>query len=185
MTLISNSASLLLLPGILATAVYTDIRRHRIPNKLIATGLILALLLQLATGAAHGMWSGLLGGMLGLVCFVPFYAMRAMGAGDVKLMAVVGIFMGPIGALYAAAYSLIAGGLCALGYVTWLGLRASVSPFLREGLAAATQSAFVAARLARRDRLPFALPIAIGSMVARWNQIGAIDLPAWLNRGLS
>ncbi len=180
--LISNSANLLLLPGILAPAVYSDLRNHRIPNKLIILGLIVALVFQLAASAAQGLWSGLLGAVIGLACFMPFYAMRAMGAGDVKLMAVVGFFMSPIGALYAALFSLLAGGLGALVYLMWRGLRASVSPLLHEGPTAAIQSAFVAARLARRDRLPFALPIAVGSMAACWNQSGTTDLAAWLER---
>jgi prepilin peptidase CpaA len=111
--------------------------------------------------------------------------MRAMGAGDVKLMAVVGFFMSPMGALYAALFSLLAGGLCAFGYLMWRGLRASVGPLLHEGLMAAIQSAFVAARLARRDRLPFAIPIAVGSMVACWNQSGTIALAAWLEKSFT
>jgi prepilin peptidase CpaA len=182
---ISNSANLLLLPGILAPAVYSDFRSHRIPNKLIILGLIVALVFQLAASATQGLWAGLLGAVIGLACFIPFYAMRAMGAGDVKLMAVVGFFMGPSGALYAALFALFTGGLCALGYLMWRGLRASVSPLLHEGLTAAIQSAFVAARLARRDRLPFALPIAVGSMAACWNQSGTTELAAWLEKSFS
>ena len=182
---VSNSANLLLLPGILAPAVYSDIRSHRIPNKLIILGLIVALFFQLAASATHGLWSGLLGAVIGLACFIPFYAMRAMGAGDAKLMAVVGFFMGPAGALYAALFSLITGGLCALGYLMWCGLRASVRPLLHEGLTAAIQSAFVAARLAKRDRLPFALPIALGSMAACWNQSGTTALAAWLEKSFT
>jgi prepilin peptidase CpaA len=180
--ILSNSANLLLLPGILAPAVYTDLRSHRIPNNLIVLGLILALVFQLTASATHGLWLGLLGAVIGLACFIPFYAMRAMGAGDVKLMAVVGLFMGPKCVLYAALFSLLAGGVYAISYVLWNTLRASVRPFLDEGLTAATQSAFVAARLARRDRLPFALPIAVGSMTACWSQNGTTELAAWLQR---
>ena len=185
MIFISNSANLLLLPGILAPAVYSDLRLHRIPNKLIILGLCVALIFQLAASATQGLWSGLLGAVIGLACFMPFYAMRAMGAGDVKLMAVVGFFLSPMGALYAAAFSLLAGGLCAFGYLIWRGLRASVSPLLHDGITAAIQSAFVAARLARRDRLPFALPIAVGSMAACWNQGGTPELVAWLERSFT
>jgi hypothetical protein len=41
---------------------------------------------------------------------------------------------------------------------------------MQEGFAAAGASAIVAAQLARRDRLPFALPIAVGSIAACWYQ---------------
>jgi Flp pilus assembly protein protease CpaA len=98
---------------------------------------------------------------------------------------VVGFFLGPKGLLYAVVFSLLAGGIIAVGYVMWRAARAAVSHFVHEGLTAATQSAFVAARLARRDRLPFALPIAVGSMAACWNQSAPNELAGWLQRSLT
>ena len=107
---------------------------------------------------------------MGLACFTPLYLLRAMGAGDVKLLAAVGSFLGPLGALYAALFGFVAGGVAAFGYVLWCALRASLGTLLREGPAAVGASAFVAASAARRDRLAFALPVAVGSLVAYWYQ---------------
>jgi len=155
-----------LLCVILAFAAYGDIRTHRIPNTLTLLGLVTGLVLQLLGHGVHGVISGLLGAGVGLGCFAPFYLRRAMGAGDLKLLAAVGAFLGPQGAFYAALFALLAGGLGAIGYLLWRGLRASVSSFVQEGAAAAGASALVAAHLARRDRLPFALPIAVGGIAA-------------------
>ncbi len=176
-----NSVNLLMITGILAAAVYTDLRSHRIPNNLIVFGLITAIICQLAANGAHGLLFGFLAAALGLGCFMPLYALRAMGAGDVKLMAVVGFFTSPRGVLYAVVLSLLAGGLCALGYLMWRAMRAYAGSVVQEGIMAGTVSAFVAARLARRDRLPYALPIAIGSVTACLIQgLTVEELASWL-----
>jgi len=154
--------------AILTVAVYSDIRRHRISNTLNLLGLVAGLGSQLLGHGLPGMTSGLLGACVGLACFGPFYWLRAMGAGDVKLLAAVGGFLGPQGVFFAAVLSLLAGGFGAIGYVLWRAVRASVSSFVHEGFAAAGASALIAARHARHDRLPFALPIAVGGIAACW-----------------
>lgn len=172
-----------LLSVILLTAVYSDLRRNRIPNWLNLFGLVAGIGLQVATSGAQGLVSGALGVLVGLACFAPFYLLRAMGAGDVKLLAAVGSFTGPEGAFYAALGSLLAGGAAAIGYVAWCVVRASIRTLVHEGFAAASASAFVAASIARRDRLPFALPIAVGGMVAWWNQFESTGAAIWLRGG--
>jgi prepilin peptidase CpaA len=174
---------LLFLGAILAVAVYSDLRRHRIPNALTGLGVIAGLGLQSVGGGLHGLTSGLLGVGVGLACFAPFYVLRAMGAGDVKLLAVVGGFLGPQGCFYAALASLLAGGLGAISYVLWRGVRAFIT-FVREGFGAATAAAFSSARIARRDRLPFALPIALGGITVGWYLASATGIAVW-SRGFS
>ncbi len=44
---------------------------------------------------ALGLWKALAGLGLGLLIMLPLYMLRALGAGDVKLMAMVGAFLGP------------------------------------------------------------------------------------------
>ena len=175
----------LFLAAVLARAVYSDLRFHRISNKLSMLGLVAGLGLQGLGGGSQGLISGLLGALVGFACFAPFYLLRAMGAGDVKLLAAVGAFIGPLGALYAALFSLIAGASGAICYVLWRAARASVSTFAREGLAAAGSSALSSVRLARRERLPFALPIAIGGLAAAWHLAGSTAINAWVQGALT
>src|SRR5260370_28316962 len=129
-----------MIPGILTAAVYTDLRSPRIPNNLIVLGLILAIIFQLVANGAHGLLFGFLAALLGLGCFMPFYALRAMGAGDVKLMAVVGLFTSPRGILYAVVLSLLAGGLCALGYLIWRAAPASLCSVVEQSIPAGTSA---------------------------------------------
>jgi prepilin peptidase CpaA len=178
-------ANLLVLSALVVLAVYGDLRHHRISNKLSLLGILAGLGLQTVEAGLLGLTSGVLGVGVGLACFAPFYLLRGMGAGDVKLLAAVGAILGPQGALYAAILSLVAGGLGAIGYVVWRAVRASVSSLVHEGLAAAGASAFVAARLARRDRLPFALPIAAGSLSACGYLTDFTGVTQWLQGTLS
>lgn len=176
-----NLLTVALLSSILAGAVYCDVRRHRIPNALNAVGLAAGLGLHCVAGGLSGLGTGVLGAAIGLLCFAPLYLLRGMGAGDVKLLAAVGAILGPWGAFYAALGSLIAGGVGAVGYVVWRAARASLTSWVHEGLEAAGASAFVAARLARRERLPYALPIAAGSLAAFGYLTNLTGVVQWLH----
>jgi prepilin peptidase CpaA len=105
-----NIATLL---ALLAIAMWFDIRARRIPNRLVLLGLATSFLTQglLGTGGVPAWGLGMLSG-LGLL--LPLYLIRAMGAGDVKLMAMVGSFVGPTSALSIFISALIAGGVLAI-----------------------------------------------------------------------
>jgi prepilin peptidase CpaA len=102
----------ILLLGLLGVAVVSDLRRHRIPNWLVLLGIALALVGQVYVSGLVGLGNGALGMLVGFAVFLPLYVLGGMAAGDVKLMAMVGAFLTPQGALWAALFSLIAGGLC-------------------------------------------------------------------------
>lgn len=100
---------------LVAQAAITDLTLRKIPNVLILSGLLLALLLHGLSGQ-HGaiaqQW--LAGTATGFFLFLPLYLLRGMAAGDVKLMAMVGAFLGPLAALQAALLATLFGGLLAL-----------------------------------------------------------------------
>lgn len=118
--LLTEPRSLLLLLLLLAAAI-CDLRTRRIPNALTFGGTATALLYSLTASPHHGggfFWA--LGGLgLGLALMLPLYLLRAMGAGDVKLMGMAGAFLGPDGAWRAVVFVFIAGGIAALAYALW------------------------------------------------------------------
>ena len=57
--------------------------------------------------------------MVGLLLFLPLFALRAMGGGDVKLLAAFGAWLGPVLVFWVAVYGAIAGGVLALLLVLW------------------------------------------------------------------
>jgi len=107
-----------LLATVLIAAV-TDILTHRIPNNLLAPALVLALLTGIATGGATGLVLSLAGLVVGFAMLLPLYSMRATAAGDVKLLAVAGAFLGPEGALVAGLMTFVAGAVFGLVWIAW------------------------------------------------------------------
>ena len=99
-----------LLAFVLAVAV-TDLRRRRIPNLLTLPAAAVGLAVNLSTAGGLGALESVGGLLAGLAAFLPFYIARGFGAGDVKAMAAIGAFLGPQGALLAAAWILIAGAI--------------------------------------------------------------------------
>jgi len=93
-------AAALLLAIVVGAAVY-DVRYRRIPNWLTVCGVLLGLVLNsfLYQGSPSvfgfaGLFFALRGLILAFVVYVVLYALHAMGAGDVKLMAAVGAIVG-------------------------------------------------------------------------------------------
>lgn len=104
---------------LLLIAAVTDYRTFKIPNWLTAGGLAFALIYNFVAPQYNAAWNFAPFGMLiGLLVTLPLYALKTMGAGDVKLMAMVGAFLGPVGVLHALLYSFITAGIAALAFAS-------------------------------------------------------------------
>ncbi|MOA29880.1 hypothetical protein D3C78_1509230 [compost metagenome] len=90
-----------------------------------------------------------------------------MAAGDVKLMAVVGSFLGVTGALWAGAYSLIVGSVLGILYLLYKGHFGRF--VMRYWAMAATRSRISAEEHdAARHRFPYAIAIAAGTLLSQY-----------------
>jgi prepilin peptidase CpaA len=117
-------------------ASLTDLAVRKIPNRLVLCGVFSAAVLHLASGHPFNLVStGLAGAALGLCVFLPLYFLRGMAAGDVKLMAMVGAFTGPMLAFEIALATCCAGGVMALVMVAvngrWRDLASNLRALLR------------------------------------------------------
>jgi Flp pilus assembly protein protease CpaA len=101
--------STLILLLLLALATWVDLRTNRVPNAIVLAGILLAFVLAGAAAGPRGLAAAMAGMFVAGRCLLPFYLGGGMGAGDVKLMAMVGAFLGPLGALSAVALTLVAG----------------------------------------------------------------------------
>ncbi|SFH93349.1 prepilin peptidase CpaA [Collimonas sp. OK307] len=103
---------------LLIIAAVSDCRTYKIPNWLTASGTLFGLIYSTAAAASlpAGLLWGFEGMLLGFCMMLPLYAIKAMGAGDVKLMAMVGAFLGVPYIVFAVIATFIAGGLVALGF---------------------------------------------------------------------
>ena len=77
------------------TAAIIDAVKRRIPNWLTLPGVVLGIALNSFLFGTTGLWSSLEGLGLAMLIYFPLFAVRGMGAGDVKLMAAVGALVGP------------------------------------------------------------------------------------------
>lgn len=164
---------------LLAAAVVTDLRSRRIPNRLVAVGILVALVfhakalwLGVAPVAGAAWWSPLAGLLAGGACLLPLYLLRATGAGDVKLMAMVGAFIGVKPVLGAALYTLVVGGLLSIGWMLARGVAAQTIEntrfLLTDSLVRSRsgQGARLAPLAVTAARLPYGIAIACGSAAA-------------------
>jgi prepilin peptidase CpaA len=161
----------ILLLGVLSIAVASDIRSHRIPNWLILIGLVLGFASHVLMANGWGFGYALKGAAVGFGIFFPLYLLRGMGAGDVKLMAVVGAFLGPAAALGAALMTLIVGGVLSIAAALWKGVLPLMITNIRFMVtdaavkASGSGSGTDALRPASAGKLPYAVAIAAGTCV--------------------
>src|SRR5271165_3955288 len=95
-------------------AGFIDYRTRRIPNWLTVSGAVLGILCQLATTGPHGFRLALEGMFLALTCLLPLVLLRAMGAGDWKLMGAIGAILGPQMMLFVLAAAIFLSGIMAI-----------------------------------------------------------------------
>lgn len=107
-------ARLGLLAGFLLAAVFADMASRKIPNRLVLAGMVVGLLVQAFLPGGDGFLSALKGLLFGFGLFLPLYLLRVMGAGDVKLMAMVGCFTGSPAIFGVMLCTLLAGGVLSL-----------------------------------------------------------------------
>jgi len=100
--------------GVVGVAAAIDIRTHRIPNLLTFGSALAAVVYHGITSGTAGLGLSAGGWAVGIGLFLPMFLLRGMGAGDVKLLGAAGAWLGPVGALYAGLYSVLAGGVLAL-----------------------------------------------------------------------
>lgn len=165
--------------AVLIVAAVLDTRSHRLPNVLTVTAALLGISLQYWLQGWSGLLNGLAGFFAALLSFLPFYSARWMGAGDVKLMAAVGTFLGWPDSLLAVGLTTGAGSIVALGI---LAAQGGLTDYLcRYGLMAKClfftgSFAYVQPKPGESSSLvfPYALAIGLGTL-ATLGWIGRLD----------
>lgn len=159
--------------ALVIVAAISDYRSYRIPNWLTFGGTAVALAYALAVPFVPGqgfLWA-LVGMAIGLFLMLPFYMLRAMGAGDVKLMAMIGAFVGGDHIIPIILLSFIVGGTMAIGFavykrVLWrmLGnVKSMTQMLILSAMTGAASSTSVDAGTSG-GKLPYGVSIAIGTI---------------------
>lgn len=163
----------------LLAASLEDIRSQRISNRLVLLGAGMGLLFNSvlpeglgfvsALPGSLGFWAGLAGLAAGMALLLPIYWLRAMGAGDVKLMGMVGAFLGYQAVVGAVLGTFLAGGVLALGFAVKNRVVGRVFHNIRAMLylgyfkAATGQLPIMEDIPQSAGRLPYAIAITLGT----------------------
>ncbi|MDD2421239.1 MAG: A24 family peptidase [Heliobacteriaceae bacterium] len=96
-------------------SVVTDLRWQKIPNVLLAPVFVAGMGLQGFLNGGTGLIQAAAGCALGLALLIIPFAVGGIGAGDVKLLAVIGLCQGPEFVFHTFLAGAAAGGVMALG----------------------------------------------------------------------
>lgn len=149
----------------------TDLMSRKIYNVVLLPALLFAIGYNGYQGGWPGLGHSLLGMLVGLLILIVPFAKGGMGAGDVKLLAVVGALKGIPFVVYAAIGMGLAGGVMAIGIWFYrLGFMKTISGiFTRIWLGLATKFKGVPMKISEeRIMVPYGLAIALGTAGAWW-----------------
>jgi prepilin peptidase CpaA len=159
----------------LIVAAWIDGKQLKVPNWLtfpmVASGWVFCMCTH-----PEGVWAGLLysliGTVVGLAVLMPPYMIGGMGAGDVKLMAGIGAWVGGADTLYAFCWSAVVGGVLAVLMVmaakAWAKHQRQFFMILHEIFNVGnpeTLATIAAERKPRMFLLPYGIPMAIGTIM--------------------
>src|SRR5262245_11754200 len=156
----------------LLVAAVIDGWKLKVPNWLTFPMIVGGWIFGVVAGGWVGLGDSLLGTIVGLALLLPAYAIGGMGAGDVKLLAGVGAWVGARTTFYAFCASAVVGGVIAIAMVlvgrSWRKHQKQFVTILSEMLTIGKPSE-LAAIAAQRKRsmllLPYGIPIAIGTII--------------------
>ncbi|MHC4695524.1 MAG: A24 family peptidase [Planctomycetota bacterium] len=103
----------ILIPGIIV-ASWIDYSQKRVPNWLNLCLIVVGFVVQGICFGAQGLATGGWGMLVGFGVLIVPWLMHGMGAGDVKLMAAIGVWLGPALTAYAFVLGVGIGALIAM-----------------------------------------------------------------------
>jgi prepilin peptidase CpaA len=159
--------------GIALVACVFDLRIRRIPNVLTFSAALAAFAASALTRGAPGAGASVMGWIVAMALWLPLYALGGMGAGDVKLIAAIGAWLGPTDVVHAALYAAIAGGAMALAVAiargcarrTFRNVWLLIVHWRTVGFAPHSELTLATAD---SPRLAYAVPILAGTVAAIW-----------------
>ena len=151
---------------VVVAAAFMDLRSRRIPNWLVLPFLAVGVAALTWRHGWHGLEQSLAGAALGLLIFGVFFWMGGMGAGDVKLCAAIGAWIGPGQLVVALVLTGLAGGVMVLGWAVWGGFLKELFTGTGDLIFGGKKREGMKLSNSLRRKLPYAPAIAIGTLIS-------------------
>jgi prepilin peptidase CpaA len=159
--------------SVASLACAVDLRTRRIPNWLTIGSAAAAVVFHGATGGAGAVVVSGLGWGASAALLIAPYALGGLGAGDVKLVAALGAWLGPGDSFSLTMYTCIAGAVMAVVVAVWHGyLRQALrnlwlllTYWRVSGLRPVPE---LTLSTSKGPRLAYAAPILVGTIVTLW-----------------
>jgi len=153
-------------------ASWIDYRQHRVPNWLNAALMASGMVVQTTLFGWTGLQAAFLGLLVGLGLLILPWLMNLMGAGDVKMLAGIGAWLGPKLVFWSFVYGAVIGGVIGLVMIL-VARRARPALVNLANLVAkcsSRQAAFSEMGSVRQmgeqaHLLPYGVPLMLGTLV--------------------
>jgi len=148
----------------------SDIRIRKIKNAIVLPFIAAGLVTNWIISGHNGLTGSLLGAFLPLVLLMALYALKMLGAGDIKLFSAVGAIMGTGFVLYSMAYSFLVGGIISIVLMILRKNAAERFKYLMNYLKSCFLTFSIkpyAVEISKDDsaEFPFACAIALGTII--------------------
>jgi prepilin peptidase CpaA len=152
-----------LLVILLIICVITDLKERKIYNDVLVPFLLASWILHTFTNGVSGLLESLLGTLVGLGILLIPYLLGGMGAGDVKLLAVIGGIKGIEFVLMASLYMALAGGIIAIFVILFRKGFLRKIMYLLHGLRHGMQLSLLEDKDTMKSTFPYGVAIAAGA----------------------
>lgn len=161
--------------GIALVACGFDLRTARIPNWLTLGAAVAAVVVAALLNGAVGVAISITAWTVATLFWIPLYALGGMGAGDVKLIAALGAWLGLSEIVHVALYAMLAGAAMAIAVAAARGcagqmlrnVRLLLTHWRVVGFAPYPQLTLASGK---NPRLAYAVPVFAGTVTAIWLQ---------------
>jgi prepilin peptidase CpaA len=160
-----------ILIALLLLSVYYDLRFRKIPNTLLLSAFILSLIINIYSEGISGLLLSITGLLAGIALLIIPFSMGGIGAGDVKLLGIVGTLQGIHFVLYAFLSTALWGGVISILYL-WYHKQLThilkwIGDLLKQILRTITSNGMIPVSLQpikpTKLSMPYAVPILLGT----------------------
>ena len=161
--------------AVAVVACATDLAWRRVPNVLTFPALAAGVIAHAVLPEGTGLLAAMGGAAVGLAVFFPIFALGGLGAGDVKLMAALGAWLGVSAIVWTALYGAAAGGVLGVIVAAWQGylwralknIRLLLTTWAVQGVRPLPA---LTLEHGAGPRLPYAVPVLAGVAAVLWRQ---------------